>query len=112
MGKDPIFLGIEGGGTTWKVAFAVAEKDKTTGKIIGFQQTDYTRIDTTTPEETFGKIKAFIGDRDYDSMGIATFGPIDPKVDSPTYGYITTTPKPGWQNVDVVGYFNPPGKIS
>jgi hypothetical protein len=30
-------------------------------------------------------------------VGVATFGPIDPKVTSPTYGYITTTPKEGWK---------------
>ena len=110
MSEGPTYLGIEGGGTTWKVEFAVAQKDKNTGKVIGFQQLAYTRVDTTTPDETFRKIKEFIGDRHYDSIGIATFGPIDPKIDSPTYGCITTTPKPGWQNVDVVGYFNPSGK--
>jgi len=27
---------------------------------------------------------------------VATFGPVDPKPSSNTYGYITTTPKPGW----------------
>ena len=25
---------------------------------------------------------------------------------SPTYGYITSTPKPGWNMVDVVGYLS------
>ena len=35
--------------------------------------------------------------------GVACFGPIDLQPSSPTYGYITTTPKPGWQNVDVLG---------
>jgi fructokinase len=34
---------------------------------------------------------------------VATFGPIDPHLDSPTYGYITSTPKPGWANTDFAG---------
>lgn len=39
----------------------------------------------------------WIKGRKYDAVGIATFGPVDPKLSSPTYGYITTTPKPGWK---------------
>ena len=36
-------------------------------------------------------------------MGIASFGPVDLQPRSPTYGFITSTPKPGWANVDIVG---------
>ncbi len=36
-------------------------------------------------------------------LGIASFGPVDLDVSSPTYGWITSTPKPGWRNVDIVG---------
>lgn len=36
-------------------------------------------------------------------LGIASFGPIDLDTSSPTYGWITSTPKPGWRNVDFVG---------
>jgi fructokinase len=39
------------------------------------------------------------------AMGIACFGPIDLRKGSNKYGYITTTPKKGWQNVDIVGFF-------
>ena len=38
----------------------------------------------------------------YDAIGIASFGPIDAKVGSATYGFITSTPKPGWRNTDVL----------
>ena len=37
------------------------------------------------------------------AIGIASFGPIDPKPGSPTFGYITSTPKPGWGNTDFAG---------
>ena len=35
------------------------------------------------------------------SLGIASFGPIDPRVGSPTFGQITTTPKAAWRNFNV-----------
>lgn len=34
-------------------------------------------------------------------LGIASFGPVDLRADSPTWGFITSTPKPGWRNTDV-----------
>ena len=37
------------------------------------------------------------------ALGVASFGPVDLDEASPTYGYITSTPKPGWGNTDVVG---------
>ena len=40
-------------------------------------------------------------------MGLrfGSFGPIDIDPNSNTYGFITTTPKPNWANVDIVGAF-------
>ena len=35
------------------------------------------------------------------ALGIASFGPIDLRPDSPTRGHITSTSKPGWRNTDV-----------
>ena len=39
----------------------------------------------------------------FDALGIASFGPIDLNNSSPTYGYITTTPKVLWRQADIVG---------
>ena len=36
-------------------------------------------------------------------LGVASFGPVDLDERSPTYGFITTTPKPGWQHADILG---------
>jgi fructokinase len=36
------------------------------------------------------------------AIGAGGFGPLDPNPKSPTFGYVTTTPKPGWANVPVV----------
>jgi fructokinase len=37
------------------------------------------------------------------AVGIASFGPVELRPDHPHYGYITSTPKPGWRDVDLVG---------
>jgi fructokinase len=37
------------------------------------------------------------------AIGIAAFGPLNLDVKSPTYGYITSTPKPGWAYTDLAG---------
>ena len=37
-----------------------------------------------------------------EAIGIASFGPLDPRPGSPTYGCIMPTPKPGWSNFDFV----------
>jgi len=35
-------------------------------------------------------------EREFDALGVASFGPVDLDPTSSHYGYITTTPKPGW----------------
>jgi fructokinase len=66
-----------------------------------------TRFATTTPEETIGTAIAFFREQSKEeplaAIGIASFGPVDPNPDSSTFGYITTTPKPGWANVEFAG---------
>lgn len=37
------------------------------------------------------------------ALGVACFGPVDLDERSPTYGFITTTPKPGWAWANVLG---------
>jgi len=36
-------------------------------------------------------------------IGVGSFGPVDLHPDSPTYGFITSTPKSGWRHVDILG---------
>ena len=57
---------------------------------------------TTTPQETVENIFKFFDDKEFDALGLGCFGPIDPDLNSPTYGYITTTPKPGWANFNIM----------
>ncbi|MFC6346209.1 ROK family protein [Vagococcus carniphilus] len=55
-------------------------------------------IPTTTPEETLAAVFNFFDTYQVDAIGIGSFGPIDVNPLSSTYGYITSTPKPGWKN--------------
>lgn len=92
------FAGIEAGGTKFVCAFGGGPDDVR----------KQTTFPTTTPEETLQRVKEFLraGQAQYGALagiGIASFGPVDPDPLSPTYGYITATPKPGWSDFDFVG---------
>src|SRR5262249_1060794 len=41
------------------------------------------------------------------ALGVASFGPVDLHPDSSAYGFIISTPKPGWRNADVLGPLRP-----
>ncbi|MFB0536895.1 MAG: ROK family protein, partial [Anaerolineae bacterium] len=64
-----------------------------------------TSFPTSTPDHTIGQAIAFFQQQSEPlaAIGISSFGPVDLRPASPTFGYITTTPKPGWANADVVG---------
>jgi len=90
-----VYGGIEAGGT--KFVCAVGEGPQAIRAETEFR--------TTTPEETIARAVQFFERRPEQiaALGIASFGPVDPDPSSCTYGTITTTPKPGWQNVDLRG---------
>lgn len=89
--------GIEGGGTKF-VCIVASGPDEIIAE---------TRFPTTTPEETLGRVVEFFkeqaGQEPIESIGFASFGPVDLEVISPTYGHITSTPKPNWSWTDVIG---------
>ncbi|WP_309120059.1 ROK family protein [Paenibacillus sp.] len=58
---------------------------------------------TGRPEETLERASAFFRGRDVAAIGVGSFGPLDLDRESPTYGCVTTTPKPGWSGYDFVG---------
>jgi fructokinase len=94
--QGPLFAGLEGGGTKFVCAVAAGPED------IRAQES----FPTTTPEETIGKAVSFFkGHEPFTALGIATFGPCDLDPRSPNYGHITSTPKAGWENVNLLGLF-------
>ena len=68
---------------------------------------DRTRIPTTTPSETLAEVNAFLlrhhRETPLSAVGVGSFGPLDLHPESPTYGYVLETPKPGWPNTDLLG---------
>lgn len=85
---------IEAGGT--KFVCAVGNEN--------YQVQDQTQFPTTTPEETLQRTVDYFKKFDIAALSIASFGPIEIRHSSPKYGYVTTTPKPGWADTDFVGY--------
>ena len=63
-----------------------------------------TRFPTVGAAEALARIAGFFSSNGpIQAVGVACFGPLDPNPASPTFGYVTTTPKPGWAHTDVVG---------
>ncbi|AIQ12101.1 ROK family protein [Paenibacillus durus] len=84
---------IEAGGT--KFVCGIGHED---GSII-----DRVSFPTTHPEETMAQVFQYFEGKNVEAIGIGSFGPIDPVIGSPTYGYVTTTPKPFWSQYNLVG---------
>lgn len=98
MSKGPLIGAIEAGGT--KIVCAVG-----TGPDHILETS---RIATTEPEETLENVcRFFMNARTrhgaVSAIGIGSFGPVDLDPASETFGFITTTPKPGWQHTELVG---------
>jgi fructokinase len=90
--------GIEAGGTKFVCAVGTGPDD-----VRG-----EARFPTTTPDETIGRAIAFFREQEARygtpaAIGIAAFGPLDPNPASPTFGTITSTPKPHWANTNLAG---------
>jgi fructokinase len=63
------------------------------------------RFATTTPADTLSQLLAFFAP--YRSalaaLGVGCFGPVDLDPASASWGFITSTPKPGWRHADIAG---------
>jgi fructokinase len=94
--KGPWYAGLEAGGTKFVCMVAAGPDD-----VLA-----QTSFPTTQPEETLGKAIAFFkAHQSFAGLGIATFGPCDLDPQSPTYGRLFTSIKPGWKDTDILGTF-------
>ncbi len=88
----PLYGGIEAGGTKWVCAIGTGPDDLPATATFP----------TTTPGEMISHAAGFFASNGpLAAVGIGSFGPIDVRRSSPTWGFITTTPKPGWANTSV-----------
>jgi fructokinase len=93
-----LYGAIEAGGT--KFVCAIGDHD---GRII-----DETRIETRDPTNTLTDVCRYFHAAahrfgDLTAIGVGSFGPLDLNPTSPTFGFITSTPKPGWRHTDLAG---------
>jgi fructokinase len=77
---------IEAGGT--KFVCGIGNEEGVIEEQISFP--------TETPERTIGQVIEYFRGKRVDAIGIGSFGPINIDPTNPQYGYVTTTPKPGW----------------
>ena len=95
---EEYYGGVEAGGTKFVCVIANGPED-----ILA-----ETRFPTTDPSETIKKTINFFEEsiEKYNirllSLGVGSFGPIDLDLSSRSLGYITTTPKKGWENTDLI----------
>jgi fructokinase len=95
---EPLFGAVEAGGTKFVCMVGTGPGD----------MREQIRFPTTTPEASLREMLAFLRAAQerigkLAAVGIASFGPVDLKPESPQFGFITSTPKPGWANVDMAG---------
>lgn len=98
---ESIFAAIEAGGTKFNLAVG-CDFDNCLSQ---------TRISTTDPQATLSECRDFFekAEKNFGSiqaLGIASFGPINLRQGSDRYGYILNTPKPGWSDLDLAGFFD------
>lgn len=65
-----VYAGVEGGGTTWRVALAEGHPSN----IVESQS--FATLEDSHAQ--LRQIKEWLSTKKYDSLGIGTFGPIDP----------------------------------
>lgn len=95
MSGEPVFGGVEAGGTKFMCIVASGPD-----RILS-----QTQFPTTTPSETLGRTIQFFKNQaspNLTAIGIGSFGPVDLDLSSSSYGHITTTPKPGWAHTDMI----------
>ncbi|MEZ4659776.1 MAG: ROK family protein [Caldilineaceae bacterium] len=94
----PLYGGIEAGGTKFVCAVGSGPDD---------MRAEIRFPTTQSPQDAIGQAINFFRQQQaqapLSAIGIASFGPVDPEPNSPTWGYVTTTPKPGWAHTNLAG---------
>ena len=93
-----LYGGIEGGGTKFVCAVGSGPDN-----IVAETSFPTTKDSAATIGKAIDFLRAHSQNEPLAGVGIASFGPVDPDPRSPEYGYITTTPKPGWAHTNFLG---------
>ena len=96
-----VLAGVEMGGTKCNCILGTGPEDIRAQVVIP------TRDPATTLPEIAGVLEGWSASHGpLAAVGVAAFGPVDLRRDSRTYGRIGATPKPGWEGVDLFGFFS------
>jgi fructokinase len=96
---SPLYAGVELGGTKCVCVLGTGPDDIREQLFI--PTGDNPHLALTQMESAF---RTWHTEHDaVTALGIASFGPVDLNRNSATYGHITSTPKPGWNNTNVAG---------
>jgi fructokinase len=98
MQRESLLAGVELGGTKCVCILATGPDDIRKQAVVP----------TTEPDATLAAIERALAywsahHGPIAALGIASFGPVDLRLQSPTYGFIRATAKPGWTDTDVRG---------
>jgi fructokinase len=97
MGCAVLYGAIEGGGTKFVCAVGASPQDVHESVVLP----------TADPQSTLRGCVEFFASAErkfgtIDALGFACFGPLDLRIESPTFGHMLATPKPGWSGVDLL----------
>jgi len=92
------FGAVEAGGTKFVCGIGTAS-----GELL-----DSIRIPTQDPDSTLRAVERWFQEtllpgETLAGLGVGSFGPLDLRIGSPSFGWITTTPKPGWRHTEIAG---------
>lgn len=87
-----MIAGIETGGT--KIVCAVAEAHSPSVIV------DAITIPTEDPQRSYERLGELLSRHPIESIGLASFGPVEVRADSERYGSVLASPKPGWSGFD------------
>lgn len=95
--RRKVYGGVEGGGTKFNCMIGTDP----------YHVLATHTIPTTNPKQTLEAVTRFfqqeLQGHELVAVGVGSFGPIDLNPASTTYGYVTTTPKAGWKDTNIVG---------
>lgn len=91
MTHSPLIAGLELGGTKCVAILGTGPNDVRACETVP----------TTDPVTTLAALEKVLDGWRFDALGIASFGPLDLVPNSPNFGSVSATPKPGWTGTDL-----------
>src|SRR5579864_131308 len=102
MADEPLLGGVELGGT--KCVCLIGTREGAIRAQTSVPTGRDAAVTLRQIEDVLGKLRSVHGP--FAALGIASFGPLELRRDSPGYGRIGSTSKEGWTDCDLAGFFS------